>query len=123
MRRDDIEVMKEFLKARLREDEEAARALKLGKSEDLAKLQARVLADVEAKWQLLTWVEEYPRIVQENPQPTLWRRARAQLLAGLSQDFRSPVVFELVAAYADHPDFRPEWLPIEDEQRQQGHSA
>ena len=28
---------------------------------------------------------------------------------------RKPVIYQLVVAYADHPDFHPEWLPIEDE--------
>jgi hypothetical protein len=115
MGQNDFDSMVVFLRACIREDETAAQALKPGKNEAVAKLKARVLADVEAKRRLLDWVEEYPRIVQENQQPALWRRVRAELAAGLSRDFRSPVVFELVAAYRDHPDFYSGWLPIEDE--------
>jgi hypothetical protein len=119
MGRDGFDVMIEFLRARIREDEVTAQALRPGKNEDVARLQARVLADVEVKRRLIGWVEEYPRIVQENQQPAFWRRARAELVAGLSRDFRSPVVMELLAAYRSHPDFHPGWLPIEDEQGQE----
>lgn len=54
--RHDFDVMVEFLKARLREDESAAKALKPSKSEDVARLRDRILADVEAKRRLMDWV-------------------------------------------------------------------
>lgn len=117
MRADDFEIRVEFLKARLREDEAVARALKPGKNQDVAKLRDRVLADVEAKWRLMDWVEEYPRMVREVEGLTFWQRASRELCGDWSRKLRSPVIYELVAAYADHPDFRPEWLLIENEQR------
>lgn len=110
MRRDDFPVMMEFLRARLREDETAARAVKPGKDEGTARLRARVLADVAAKRRLMHWVEEYPRRAEARGAAFL-ETAVARLSLGL----RSPVIYELVEAYADHPDFHPEWLPIEDE--------
>ncbi|MFF0451714.1 DUF6221 family protein [Streptomyces sp. NPDC004609] len=56
----------EFLRARLHEDETAARALKPGKNQDVARLRDRVLADVEAKRRLMDWVEELPRRAKDN---------------------------------------------------------
>ncbi|WP_063754800.1 DUF6221 family protein [Streptomyces sp. NRRL F-2580] len=111
MRRGDFPVMMEFFRARLREDETAARAVKPGKDEGTARLQARVLADVAAKRRLMHWVEEYPRKAEDKGSAFLER-----VVARTSLSLRSPVIYELVAAYADHPDFRPEWLPIEGEQ-------
>ncbi|WP_327375840.1 DUF6221 family protein [Streptomyces sp. NBC_01216] len=115
MRRNDFEVMMEFFRARLREDETAARALKPGKNQDVARLRDRVLADIEAKHRLMEWVDEYPRRAEDNGERAPWQKLAGDLVAGISRDRRSPVIYELVAAYADHPDFRPEWLPIEDE--------
>lgn len=107
----------QFLKARLHEDEAAARAVKPGKSEDLKRLKARVLADVEAKRQLVAWVED-------NFGTTLKADADAQglpvlkkgvvhLIAAVPEFFRSPVIERLVWAYADHPDYDPAWGLIE----------
>ncbi|MCH0562196.1 DUF6221 family protein [Streptomyces sp. MUM 2J] len=115
MIRNDFEVMMEFFRARLREDETAARALKPGKNQDVARLRDRVLADVEAKRRLMDWVDEYPRRAEDSGERVRWQKLAGDLVAGISRDRRSPVICELVAAYADHPDFRPEWLPIEDE--------
>ncbi|MFE6623288.1 DUF6221 family protein [Streptomyces sp. NPDC057740] len=108
----------EFFRARLREDETAARAVKPGKDEGTARLQARVLADVAAKRQLMRWVEEHEWKAwrAEGRDLTIWQRAVVDLVASVPLYLRSPVIYKLVAAYADHPDFRPEWLPIEDEQ-------
>ena len=66
MRSDEFAAMMKFLWARLDEDENAARALKRGKNQDLAKLQARFLADVEAKRRLVDWVEEDPRRMEDH---------------------------------------------------------
>lgn len=118
MARDDFEVVKEFLKARLREDEAAAHALKPGKNEDVAMLQARVLADVQTKWRLLDWANGPQRELKD------WEDSFAGgVVIKQWMRFRQPVIDELVAAYADHPDFRPEWLPVENEQRRQRPSA
>ncbi|WP_406402481.1 DUF6221 family protein [Streptomyces sp. NBC_00879] len=111
MRRDDFPVMMEFFRARLREDETAARAVKPGKDEGTARLQARVLADAAAKRRLMHWVEEYPRKAEEKGSAFL-----ETAVARFSLSLRSPVIYELVAAYTDHPDFRPEWLPLDSEQ-------
>jgi hypothetical protein len=115
MGRDRFDVMLEFLWARIREDETAAQALRPGKNEAVAKLKARVLADVETKRRLLDWVEEYPRRLEDNGELGRWMRTAGEIVAESVRGRRSPVVYKLVAAYADHPDFHPEWLPIEDE--------
>ncbi|WP_416976915.1 DUF6221 family protein [Streptomyces sp. T028] len=117
MRQNDFEVMLEFFRARLREDETAARAVKPGKDEGTARLQARVLADVAAKRQLLRWVAapEWKAWKSESGGLTRWQRVGVDLVASVPQYLRRPVIYKLVEAYADHPDFRPEWLPLEDE--------
>jgi hypothetical protein len=115
MGRDDFAVMVEFLRARLREDDVAAHALKPGKNQDVARLQARVLADVEAKRRLVDWVEELPRKAENSGERAFWLKVAGDLYAERSRDLRSPVIYELVLAYADHPDFHPEWLPVEEE--------
>jgi hypothetical protein len=58
-------------------------------------------------------VEELPRRAKDNGGRVLWQRVAGDLYASYSRDLRSPVIYELVAAYADHPDFHPEWEPIE----------
>ncbi|MGW2082998.1 DUF6221 family protein [Streptomyces sp. NPDC001939] len=100
----------EFLTARLREDETAAKALKPGKNQDVARLRDRVLADVEAKRRLLDWVYEPQWIAQEWGR-SFWQR----VVADSWMDRRKPVIYALLAAYADHPDFHFEWKQIEDE--------
>ncbi|MEU6555712.1 DUF6221 family protein [Streptomyces sp. NPDC046915] len=117
MRDHEFAAMRDFLWARLDEDETAARALKPGKNQDVAKLQARVLADVEAKRRLVDWVEEIPRMAEDNEVRVLWKRVVGQLWAGLSRDSRSPVIHALVAAYDGHRDFHPAWrlVEVEDE--------
>ncbi|CAM5743997.1 hypothetical protein STAFG_8418 [Streptomyces afghaniensis 772] len=115
----DVPVMVEFLKARLREDETAACALKPGKDDGVARLKARVLADVEAKRRLVAWVEDnrWTALMAEARDLPLWQRVIVDVVAGVPQSFRSPVVSRLVMAYVDHPDFRPEWklVEVEDE--------
>ncbi|WP_241845893.1 DUF6221 family protein [Streptomyces sp. MJM1172] len=110
----DFEAMMVFLKARLREDERAARALKPGKNEDLIRLRERVIADAETKRRLLQWVHEVPWVVEDRPRSTLEGLLR-NAIAGIPLRRRSPVALTLLAAYVDHPDFHPEWKLIEDE--------
>lgn len=111
----DFDVMVEFLKARLREDEHAAKALKPSKNDDVARLRDRILADVEAKRRLMDWVFAPQREMAE------WEHSFAGgVVIELRMRRRQPVIEHLVAAYADHPDFHPEWKlievePIEDE--------
>ncbi|MFI6494708.1 DUF6221 family protein [Streptomyces sp. NPDC050564] len=114
MRHNDFEAMTEFFRARLREDETAARAVKPGKDEGVARLQARVLADVTAKRRLLRWVEahEWKTLKAESRDLNIWQRAGVDVVASVPQYLRSPVIYKLVAAYADHPDFRPEWRSV-----------
>ncbi|WP_437010652.1 DUF6221 family protein [Streptomyces sp. enrichment culture] len=107
----------QFLKARLREDEKAARAVKPGKSQDLKTLQARVLADVEAKRQLVAWVEgNFGTALKAEADarclPAL-KKGAVHLIAAVPEFLRSPVIERLVWAYADHPDYDPEWGLIE----------
>lgn len=111
--RHDFDVMVEFFKARLREDEHAAKALKTSKNnEDAARLRDRILADVEAKRRLMEWVFAPQRELGE------WEDSFAGgLVIRQWMRFRQPVIEQLVAAYADHPDFHPEWKSLEDESR------
>ncbi|MFD9532096.1 DUF6221 family protein [Streptomyces sp. NPDC060010] len=109
--RHDFEVMMEFLRARLREDEVAARALNPGKNEDVIRLRDRVLADVEAKRRLLHWVHEIPWVVEDKPR-SIVEGALVNAIASVPLKLRSPVAFTLLASYVDHPDFRPEWKRI-----------
>ncbi|MGW0136264.1 DUF6221 family protein [Streptomyces sp. NPDC003299] len=111
MRRDDFGIMVEFLRGRLSEDETLARTVKTGKDEGLMRLRDRLLADVAAKRRLMEWVleEEAP----EDRSGVFWEDAIMNGLMLVRQWRRSPVIYRLVAAYADHPDFHAEWLPIE----------
>ncbi|MFI6494748.1 DUF6221 family protein [Streptomyces sp. NPDC050564] len=101
-----------FLKAHLREDEAAARAVKPGKSQDLERLQARVLADVAAKRRLVAWVEANQgstwKAEAEARGLPIWQKAIVDVIAGVPEYFRSPVISRLLTAYEDHPDFQPE---------------
>ncbi|MEU8460113.1 DUF6221 family protein [Streptomyces sp. NPDC029003] len=118
MRRNNLEAMMVFLKARLRDDETAARALKPGKNDGIARLQTRVLADAAAKRQLMHWVENHELNAwkAEGRGLNIWQKAVVDVATSIPLYLRSPVLYKLVAAYADHPDFEPEWLPMEDEQ-------
>ncbi|MDX2554729.1 DUF6221 family protein [Streptomyces stelliscabiei] len=103
----------QFLKARLHEDEAAARAVKPGKSQDLERLKARVLADVEAKRQLVAWVEDnFGTALKADADvrglPTL-KKGAVHLIAAVPELLRSPVIERLVWAYASHPDYDPAW--------------
>jgi hypothetical protein len=115
----------QFLRARLDEDEEIARAatqgdwvwsrefvsppgyhhrtigpLEPGDSAFIAAHEpARVLAEVEAKRVLLA---DYERFVAE----------RRRMMGGWdSYPEASPVLTAFAAVYADHPDYRQEWRP------------
>ncbi|MFF7758993.1 DUF6221 family protein [Streptomyces griseorubiginosus] len=103
----------QFLKARLREDEAATRAVKPGKSQDLERLKARVLADVEAKRQLVAWVEDnFGTALKADADarglPT-FKKGAVHLIAAVPELLRSPVIERLVWAYASHPDYDPAW--------------
>lgn len=114
MMRDDFELKVEFLVARLREDEKAARALKPGKNADVEQLQARVLADVEMKRRLLGWMYEPQERVGDGGN-SFWGGVVASAITNQWMRSRQPVIEELVLAYVGHPDYHAEWLPIEDE--------
>ncbi|MGR6973222.1 DUF6221 family protein [Streptomyces cynarae] len=115
----DLATAMVFLKARLREDEDAARAVKPGKSQDLERLQARVLADVAAKRRLVAWVEaNHGTTWKANAEAQgvpFWQKAIVDVIAAVPEYFRSPVISALLTAYEDHPDFQDEWKLIEDE--------
>ncbi|MFD0370118.1 DUF6221 family protein [Streptomyces sp. NPDC127114] len=115
MVRSDFPAMMEFLRERLREDEAAARAVRPGKNEGVAGLQARVLADVAAKRRLMEWVEEPHQRMAGDGERAFWETVIADAVANTWMGRRVPVIYALVAAYADHPHFRPEWGPEEDE--------
>jgi hypothetical protein len=109
MRAQDVPVATAFLRARLREDEAAAHALKPGKSEGAAGLQARVLADVAAKHQLLDLAEHCEWVEKREGGLRLRERLSASAMSlGLGA-----AIFSLASAYRDHPDWRPAWEPIE----------
>ncbi|ROP53305.1 DUF6221 family protein [Streptomyces sp. PanSC9] len=115
----DLATAMVFLKARLREDEAAARAVKPGKDEGVAGLQARVLADVKAKRRLVAWVEAnfgttWKANAEDQGLP-FWQKTIVELIADVPEYFRSPVIYGLLTAYEDHPDFQPEWKLIDDE--------
>ncbi|MFJ3359554.1 DUF6221 family protein [Streptomyces anthocyanicus] len=117
---DELAVMMEFLKARLREDETAADAVNASKNQDLARLKVRVLADVAAKRRLMCWVEK-PRdkTAELTTDGTTWKdravNGALDMFTDLWVSRRDQVICELVAAYEGHPDFRSEWKPTEDE--------
>ncbi|MGW5198615.1 DUF6221 family protein [Streptomyces spiralis] len=108
MRAKDVPVVAAFLRARLREDEAAAHALKPGKSEGAAGLQARVLADVAAKHQLLDLVEHCE--LAEKREGGL--RLRERLSVSAMSLGLGVAIFSLASAYRDHPDWRPAWEPM-----------
>jgi len=122
-----FELKVEFLKARLREDEAVAVELKPGKNQNVAKLRDRVLADVEAKRRLMDWAMSHLGTAWKAEAEAIglpaWQRMMVDAAAGVPEFLRKPVIDELVAAYADHPDFRAEWLPIEAKERRQRDSA
>ncbi|MDW4902902.1 DUF6221 family protein [Streptomyces californicus] len=100
-----------FLRARFREDETAALALKSSKNEDMIRVRDRALADVETKRRLLDWVLTVPWDIEDKPRPLL-ERALVGSINGIPLALRSPVAFTLLASYVDHPDFPPEWKRI-----------
>ncbi|MFF0461425.1 DUF6221 family protein [Streptomyces mexicanus] len=108
MRNDDLADLANFLRARTDEDEAAAQAVKPGTAEDTAGLKARVLADVAAKRGVLRFVE---RMQQDAEHDDFMVHGPAMVaLSATAFPLR-----HLVAAYAAHPDFRPEWEPNEEE--------
>lgn len=120
-----------FLKARLREEEVAAHTAPAGPwhadgdtvyadhptdliveyayhdgAEHIARHHpARVLADIQAKWLLLTrWTELQARIDAEEDLDK--RGCLALTRHGLDM-----FVYQLGTVYADHPDYRADWRP------------
>lgn len=117
-----------FLRARLDEDEAVARRVKSswrqigetgvivasegGRAEECANGNwagiaehivrhdpERVLAEVEAKRQILDQNERYTA-------------ERRRMMGGWDpQSDDSPILAALATVYADHPDYRPEWAP------------
>ncbi|MEU5030198.1 DUF6221 family protein [Streptomyces milbemycinicus] len=120
MSRDDFAVRMEFFTARLREDEKAAEALKSNKSDAVAELRARVLADVEAKRRLMDWVTEPPQL-PEVGDLSRWGAHAWDVVVGTAAAMRlrrrRRVIDCLLTAYADHPDFRPGWNLVEVEDK------
>ncbi|WP_435281682.1 DUF6221 family protein [Streptomyces koelreuteriae] len=92
------------------EDGAAAEAVRPGAVEDTGGLKARVLADVAAKRGVLRFVERMQRDAEHDN----------FMVHGPAMIALSATAFplrHLVAAYAAHPDFRPEWEPNEEEVR------
>ncbi|WP_216586839.1 DUF6221 family protein [Streptomyces brasiliscabiei] len=111
----DFADLMEFLETRVAEDEATAAALKSTKSENAACLRDRVLADAKAKRRLMGWVEEMPRRAAASKGRSRWHAFAGEAYGDQSRRLRSPVIFELVAAYADHAEFPPEWKWLLDE--------
>ncbi|KEF08809.1 MULTISPECIES: DUF6221 family protein [Streptomyces] len=108
MKSDEVADLTNFLRARIEEDEAAAQAVKPGTVEDTAGLKARVLADVAAKRGVLRFLE---RMQQHAGHDDFMVHGPARFaLSATTFPLR-----HLVAAYATHPDFRPEWGPNEEE--------
>ena len=90
---------------------------------------ARVLAECEAKRQIVEWHKSWPVLVQRPPtfepvadaDPNRFAvRASQQIAWATEQEYRDrfgdepptgPVLAALAAVYAGHPDYREEWRP------------
>jgi hypothetical protein len=108
MRNVEIAELANFLRVRIDEDEAVAQTVKPGTAEDTTGLKARVLADVAAKRGVLRFVE---RMQQDAEHGDFMVHGPAMIvLSATAFPLR-----HLVAAYAAHPDFRPEWEPNEEE--------
>ncbi|WP_448319255.1 DUF6221 family protein [Streptomyces sp. CO7] len=107
MKAKERSVALEFFRARLREDEAAARAMKIGKDDAAAKVQARALADVAAKWEIIRLQEHCDQLV--TTKGFALGKFVAGGVTGVGLDY---AIGYLVAAYRDHPDWRPEWEPV-----------
>ncbi|MBT3150015.1 hypothetical protein HTV45_03695 [Streptomyces sp. CHD11] len=108
MRSDEVADLANFLRARIDEDEAAAQSVKRDTAEDTTGLKAQVLADVTAKRGVLRFVER----MQQDAEHVDF------LVHGPAMIVLSATTFplrHLAAAYAAHPDFRPEWEPNEEE--------
>ncbi|MFC9891905.1 DUF6221 family protein [Streptomyces pilosus] len=107
MRSDEVADLANFLRARIDEDEAAAQSVRPDTVEDTTGLKAQVLADVAAKRGVLRFVE---RMQQDAEHADF-------LVHGPAMIVLSATAFplrHLAAAYAAHPDFRPEWEPTEE---------
>ncbi|MFJ4774312.1 DUF6221 family protein [Streptomyces uncialis] len=107
MKNDEVADLADFLRARIDEDDAAAQAVQHGTVEDAGGLKARVLADVAAKRGVLRFVEQ---MQQQTEHGDFMVHGPAMIaLSATALPLR-----HLVAAYAAHPDFRPEWEPNEE---------
>ncbi|MGV9320212.1 DUF6221 family protein [Streptomyces sp. NPDC003660] len=108
MRNNNVADLTHFLRARIDEDEAAAQAVRPDAAEDTAGLKARVLTDVAAKRGVLRFAE---RMQQDAKHDDFMVHGPAMIaLSAIAFPLR-----HLVAAYAAHPDFMPEWEPNEEE--------
>ncbi|WP_328908793.1 DUF6221 family protein [Streptomyces sp. NBC_00234] len=108
MKNDEVADLTNFLQARIDEDEAGAQAVKPDSAEGTAGLKARVLADISAKRGVLRFVEQMQQDAEQDD--FMVHRPAMIVLSATAFPLR-----HLVAAYASHPDFRPEWLPNEEE--------
>lgn len=108
VRNEEVADLTNFLRARIDEDEAAAQAVKPGTAEDTARLKARVLADIAAKRGVLSFLER----MQQNAEQDDFMIHGPAMIALTATAFP---LRHLVAAYAEHPDFQPEWEPSEKE--------
>lgn len=108
MRNDEVADLTNFLQARIDEDEAVALAVTPDTAQGTAGLKARVLADISAKRGVLRFVEQMQQGAEQDD----------FMVHGPAMIALSATTFplrHLVAAYATHPDFRPEWEPNEEE--------
>lgn len=110
MRNEEVAELVNFLQARIDEDEAAAQATAIEPeaAEDTGGLRARVLADIAAKRGVLSFVERMQQHAECDD--FMVRHPAVVTLSMVAIPLR-----HLVAAYAAHPDFRPEWEPNEEE--------
>lgn len=118
----------DFLLARIAEDHADAmsgwrwKALPAGEYE---RLQARALAECEAKRRIVEWHKNWPVLVETPPQlepgadpHAMTMRMTQQIMWTTEQEYRGrfgsepptgPILRFLALPYADHRDFREEW--------------
>lgn len=130
----------EFLLARIAEDEEladrsmqygdkGAALLSFGSPESppiLVMHPTRILAECKAKREIIKLHEEWPVLVEGNPetetvnsnfdnislritQQIMWTTERAYLAKFGTTPPTAPMISSLAAVYADHPDYQQEW--------------
>ncbi|MFF8639033.1 DUF6221 family protein [Streptomyces pilosus] len=108
MRSDGVADLASFLGARIDEDEAAAQSVMRDTGEGTTELRAQVLADVAAKRGVLRFVE---RMQQDAEHADFLVHGPAMIVLSAT----AIPLRHLAAAYAAHPDFRPEWVPNEEQ--------